>query len=99
MMGDKYNVILAEDGLTGLNIFDSHSDIQVVVSDMRMPTMNGIEFISKAKAKHPAISYFMLTAFEISNSIKEAFDQGIFLKCFRKPFDVKEIEEEINKVI
>ena len=99
MMEDKYNVILAEDGLNGLNILDSHSDIQVVISDMRMPHMDGIEFISKAKAKYPAVSYFMLTAYDISNNIKEAFDQGLFLQCFSKPFNVKKMEEEINKVI
>lgn len=99
MMGDKYNLLLAEDGLTGLNVLESHSDIQVVISDMRMPRMNGIEFISKAKAKYPDISYFMLTAYDISKNIKEALDQGLFLQCFRKPFDVNKMEEEINKVI
>lgn len=47
----KFNVITAESGLEGLEKLDKNKDICIVISDMRMPEMNGIEFINTAKKK------------------------------------------------
>jgi two-component system, response regulator, stage 0 sporulation protein F len=99
IMGEKYQVLLAEDGWKGLSALETQSNIQVVISDMKMPYMDGLEFISKAKAKYPTLSYFILTAYDVSSDIQKAFDQGLILQCFRKPFDVKNMEDEINKVL
>jgi two-component system, response regulator, stage 0 sporulation protein F len=99
LMGDKYHVILAEDGWSGLSTLESQSNIQIVISDMKMPYMDRIEFISKAKAKHPSLSYFILTAYDVSQNLQEACDQGLIVQCFRKPLDVRYMQDEINKVV
>jgi two-component system response regulator (stage 0 sporulation protein F) len=43
----QYEVLTAPDGESGLTILNNNTDIQVVLSDMKMPYMNGIEFIAK----------------------------------------------------
>lgn len=95
----KYEVYIAEDGLQGLDVLDNHTDIFVIISDMKMPGMNGLEFIRKAKESYPLKKYFILTGFEISQEIEQALDSGLILKYFRKPFNAKEIESVIDSVI
>ena len=71
-------------------------DICVVVSDMKMPGMNGIEFIKEAKEKYPRICYFILTGFEITKEITRALDDKLINNYFKKPFNMDEIESSIN---
>jgi two-component system response regulator (stage 0 sporulation protein F) len=94
---NKYNVLTAESGLSGLEVLRNNADIDVVISDMRMPEMNGIEFIRKARQLYPGIFYFMLTGFDITPEIQKALETGLLCKCFRKPLDVKEIDEAIQE--
>jgi two-component system response regulator (stage 0 sporulation protein F) len=91
-----YEVLTAENGLKGLELLDNNQDISIVISDMKMPFMNGIEFIQKSKAKYVDISYFILTGYEITDEIQEALDLGLIVKYFRKPFNKSEIISEIE---
>jgi response regulator RpfG family c-di-GMP phosphodiesterase len=92
----KYEVFTAENGLKGLELLDNNQDISIVISDMKMPFMNGIEFIQKSKAKYQNIRYFILTGYEITDEIQEALNMGLIVKCFRKPFNKAEINSEIE---
>lgn len=56
----QYNIIPAETGLMALNKLDSQF-IDTVIVDMRMPVMNGLEFISKAIEKFPYIKIIILS--------------------------------------
>jgi two-component system, response regulator, stage 0 sporulation protein F len=94
---NKYNVLTAESGVSGLEVLRNNSDIDVVISDMKMPGMNGIEFISKAKELYPGIIYFILTGFDITPEIQKSLETGLISKCFRKPLNMKEIDESINE--
>ena len=95
----KYNVITALSGDEGLIKLEGNGDIIVVISDMKMPGMNGIEFIHTAKHKFVNAAYFILTGFDITDEISEALDNDIIQKYFRKPFKVEEISEAIDKVV
>jgi two-component system, response regulator, stage 0 sporulation protein F len=95
----KYNVLLAKSGANGLEILESRNDVQVVISDMKMPNMSGIEFISIAKEKYPSIKYYILTGYDITREIREALNEGLIIKYFRKPFNMNDIDSEIEKVI
>lgn len=95
----KYNVIIAESGAQGLRILENTPDIPIVVSDMRMPEMSGIDFIKKAKAFYPDKIFFILTGFEITDEIQDAIESGIILQYFRKPLNKTEIETAIENVL
>ena len=93
----KYEVIIAKNGFSGLEVLENNPDILIVFSDMKMPNMNGIEFITLAKSKYPDKIFYILTGFEITEEIQKALDTGLILKYFSKPFDMKEILSSINE--
>ncbi len=66
---------------------------------MKMPNMNGIEFIINAKQKYPKMSFFIFTGFEINDEIQEALDSKLILRYFRKPFNMDEIYNALSKII
>jgi response regulator RpfG family c-di-GMP phosphodiesterase len=95
---EKYNVLTAKSGDEGLVLLDQHNEISVCFSDMKMPGMNGVEFINLAKKKYPEISYYILTGFSLTDEIQKALEDGLIRKCLFKPFDIEDIEAEINRL-
>lgn len=91
-----YSIITANSGTDALDKLNSHSDeITIVISDMRMPGMSGVDFITEAKKLHEKITYFILTGYEYDDEIEEAIGKNIVQKCFLKPLDVDEITSSI----
>lgn len=95
---EKYNVIGTDSVSEGFKLLKKHPEISVVISDMRMPDMNGIQFIRKAKKKYPKICYFILTGYDITDEIAEALKTKLINFYFKKPFNMKEIDSSIEKV-
>lgn len=95
----KYKVISAQSGIEALDKLDDDNSIIVVVSDMRMPGMNGIEFIEKARRKHKNIIYFILTGFDITGEIYDALDNNTIQKYFNKPLNMEEISRAIDEAL
>ncbi len=91
----KFNVLTAESGAEGLEKLKENPQTVVVISDMKMPGMNGIDFIRLAKKDFPNICYFILTGFDITEEIADALNERLIYKYFRKPFNMKEIETSI----
>lgn len=94
---NKYHIITAESGQMGLDQLKKYPDTKVVISDMRMPEMNGIEFINLARKDFPDISYYILTGFEVNEEITRAMEQNVINKFLRKPFNKVEIEQAIDE--
>jgi YesN/AraC family two-component response regulator len=91
----RYEVITAENGILALNLLNKHLDTKIVISDMQMPIMTGVEFIKKAKLEYPNIKFYILTGYDITVEIQEMLDAKLILKYFRKPFDFNEIDKAI----
>ncbi len=58
---------------------------------MKMPGMNGLEFIQIVKNKYPEKHCFILTGYNITDQIYTAIQEKLVLKCFSKPFDISDI--------
>ncbi|HKK62670.1 MAG TPA: response regulator [Bacteroidales bacterium] len=94
MFDKTHTVFTAESPEEGLNMLRD-DNFQVVVSDMKMPEMSGIEFIEVAKQNYPDIVYYILTGYHITQDIKNAIDRKLIKKYFQKPFSKAEIEKAI----
>lgn len=92
---DSFTIHTTDSGESGLQILRLHPEIKAVISDMKMPGMNGVEFISTAKAEFPDLSCFILTGFDFSQEITEAMNRNLIIKTFSKPYDKGIIENAI----
>jgi two-component system, NtrC family, nitrogen regulation response regulator GlnG len=71
---------------------------QVLVSDIRMPGMSGIELLSKVKARMPALPVIVMTAYSDLDSAVSAFQGGAF-EYLPKPFDIPRAVELIRRAL
>lgn len=88
-----FEVITALDGVSGLTKLELNPQISVVVSDLHMSKMNGMEFVEQAKLKYPDKKFFILTGFEITTRVKEAMNSGLIVKYLSKPYDIERMYE------
>jgi two-component system response regulator (stage 0 sporulation protein F) len=95
----NYNVITAFSGIDGLVELRAHPETVIAISDMKMPEMDGIEFIKTAKAEFPDVIFFILTGYDITDEIEEALRTNLIQKYHSKPFIIREIEESITEVL
>ncbi len=93
---ERYEILIANSGNKGLEVLNANPDTSVVLSDMKMPLMNGLEFIRQAKCRFPDKRYYILSGFDITDEIQDALDTGLIEKYFRKPFNRREIESAID---
>ncbi|MEM9328693.1 MAG: response regulator [Bacteroidota bacterium] len=94
----SYNILMAENAFSGLEMLEMNPQISLVVSDMRMPKMDGLEFIDKARQKYPNKTYYILTGYGLNEDIQAALDRGLIKKYFSKPFNLQAIESEFEEV-
>jgi len=86
-------VLLANSPEEGLiKLMENKARIKAVISDMNMPTMNGVQFVEEAKKRISDIPYFILSGYSYSDEIDVALKSRMIEKFFTKPFNRKEIE-------
>ncbi len=88
------SVETAENGNIALDMI-RNQDFEVVVSDIRMPGISGIELLEKIKEENPALPVIMITAFASPDDAVLAMKNGAF-DYISKPFNVDEIKAVIE---
>ena len=94
-----FNVLIYESATAALNELANNQDVQIVISDMKMPIMNGLEFINKARKKYPDIKYMIFTGYEITDEIQKALNNGIIVNYIRKPFNLRQLKSMLEEMI
>lgn len=88
-----YRVISASSGAQALTALDG---VDVVVTDLSMPGMDGLELVSQIGARAPALPVILLTAHGSENLVRIASSRGA-CGCLSKPFDIDEIARVIEQ--
>ncbi len=89
--------IVATNGVEGLNAFKENQDlIDVVITDINMPKMNGLDMLDKIKEMTPFIPMLITTAHNDANFLHRAIDIGV-TGYINKPIDVRKLLEVIKK--
>lgn len=92
---DDYEVLIAETPYLGIELVKEHK-IKVVISDYKMPEMDGITFIKGVKKLNPNISCILMTAFvENAKFDKEDVDNLLF-GYILKPWTYEEVKSTIE---
>ena len=94
--GAAFDVVTANSGEVALGKFDSDGPFAVVVTDMRMPRMNGIEFIKAARVKDSDAVYIMLTGNQDQATAIQALNQGHVFRFLTKPCDSSELVKAVE---
>ncbi|MBT8329613.1 MAG: sigma-54 dependent transcriptional regulator, partial [Desulfofustis sp.] len=91
---EGYDVLVASDGEQALSAFDGNQ-IDLVISDIRMPGISGLDLLAKIKDESEDIPVIMITAFASPNDAVQAMKSGAY-DYISKPFNVDEIKSVIN---
>jgi DNA-binding NtrC family response regulator len=73
------------------------NEVQVIISDQRMPEMSGTDFLSEVKAIHPDTVRIVLSGYTDLKSVTEAINQGAIYKFLTKPWDDDQIRDHIRQ--
>ncbi len=95
---EGYNVLLAANGKSAVNIISENPDIDVVITDLIMPDMSGVEVLEAVKQINPGISVLMITAHGTIKTAVDAMRLGAF-DYITKPFDMDEIKVVVKRAL
>ncbi|MEO9872423.1 response regulator [Ekhidna sp.] len=97
---EQYNVLTAQSGEEALEkISLNGASLNAIISDLRMPQMDGLELIGKAKEQLPNLPCFLLTGYDFNEQIEEALKENKISHLFKKPFDYNEIDQKLKEMI
>jgi response regulator RpfG family c-di-GMP phosphodiesterase len=88
---DEIRIFTATSGPAGLNILEKNPDIYLVVTDQKMPEMNGSTFLTKVKEKYPDILRILLTGYSDINDAIEAINKGGIYRYITKPWNAEDL--------
>lgn len=94
-----FAVETALSGAEALEVMESKGPFSVVISDMRMPGMNGVEFLAEAKKKAPDTVRMMLTGNSDQQTAIDAVNQGDVFRFLNKPCEPKEMAVSVQAAI
>ena len=95
--GDGHNIRTATNGREALALLHEEP-ADVVISDVRMPDMDGIEMLSSVRESQPDLGVVLMTAFASVETAREAFKLGAD-DFIQKPFDVEELKLIVRKTL
>ncbi|MGB3463834.1 MAG: response regulator [Cyclobacteriaceae bacterium] len=94
-----YNVYVTEDPVNEAFEILRNNDIQLVITDQRMPIMTGTEFLIKMAPEFPEMISIILTGFTDIEVIKEAVNRVGIYKYITKPWDFGEMKSTLDKAM
>jgi two-component system NtrC family sensor kinase len=94
-----FKVITAASAVEGLKLLEIYPDIHVVISDLKMPVMNGLDFIKVVKQKFKEKVCMLLTGYMESDVMLEGFNKELIFRYLMKPWDKNELEETIREAL
>lgn len=87
-----FDVSICQNPIEALELLQEEN-FSVILSDSRMPTMSGIEFLTQVKDTFPDIPRILITGYTDYDSILLAINQAGISKCVQKPFEARELRE------
>ena len=93
---DGYKILMATRAQDAFELLAKH-DVQVILSDQRMPEMNGTEFLSRVKDLYPDTIRIVLSGYTDLKSVTDAINKGAIYKFLTKPWDDDQLRQNISQ--
>lgn len=93
----EFAVHKAESGLDALAVLEAEGEMAVIISDQRMPGMNGTEFLSKTVDRYPDTIRIILTGYTDVEDLVGAINSGKVFKYITKPWSPDELKSVVNQ--
>lgn len=87
----SYNLERTTSPLKALEILDE-KDFELVISDHKMPEMDGVEFLKRVQISHPSTMRILLTAYSDANILIDAINYAKIYRYVKKPFNPDELQ-------
>ena len=95
----EYEFVFAHNGLEALTMMVKHPDIEIILSDINMPEMDGLTLLAKInEMRNPALRVIMVSAYGDMGNIRQAMNNGAF-DFATKPIDLDDLSVTIEKAI
>jgi two-component system, NtrC family, response regulator HydG len=98
LVREGHDVVAAGDGPTAIARLTSGGRIDLLITDLKMPRMTGIELLAEAKRLRPDLPVVLMTAFATVNTAVEAMKLGAY-DYIQKPFDGDEIKLLVDRTL
>ena len=95
LIDEPYNLLFAGSGKKALDIMEKN-EVHVIVTDMRMPEMTGLELLRIVKEKYPDVVRLVLSGYTQVTTLLTAINQGEIFRFITKPW---KLEDEFISVI
>ncbi len=89
LLDEPYDTLFANSGKEALEILE-HNEVHVLVTDMRMPEMGGLELLKIVKEQYPHIIRMVLSGYTQVTTLLTAINQGEIYKYITKPWKLEE---------
>lgn len=94
----KYDFLFAENGKIALQKLKEHSEIDIVLSDINMPEMDGLTLLTNIAQECPLLKTVMVSAYGDMDNIRLAMNRGAF-DFITKPIQFEDLEITVEKAI
>jgi len=98
-LDEDYEILTAESGKEGLAILEQHEPVQVVISDYRMPEMDGVAFFKEVHERWPDTVRIVLSGYADTAAVVAAINEGQVYKFIPKPWNDDELKVAIAKAV
>ena len=93
---DGYRILTAPSGPQALQLLQDN-EVDVIISDQRMPGMTGVDFLRQAKLMRPGTIRMTLSGYTDLQSIIDAVNEGAVFKFLTKPWDDERLRDHVAK--
>jgi len=96
---NEFDIDCAEGGRAGLDMMKTGAHYAAIVADMRMPGMDGVEFLSSIAEKYPDPTRIMLTGNNDQETAVKAVNEGHVFRFLNKPCSIDELRETLTAAV